>query len=111
MIFWLIKSQPLHHLQILRICEQPSENIKPFILLSLDVENRARVIQHSQAEHPMTLFITSGQNRPLTGLLLYFVRPTNVKELKIRNIHEVCCMFNGGIESINKGLLLNKPQV
>jgi len=37
----------------------------------------------------MTLFVTDGWSKPLTGYLLYFIKATNTKELKIRNIHEV----------------------
>lgn len=56
-----------------------------------NTELRTRAIQHTQAEHPLRLFITDGTTKPLTGLLLYFIRPSNLKELKVRNIVEEVC--------------------
>ena len=58
-----------------------------FIVLA--TENRARAIQHSQAEHPLQLVISDGYSRPLKGLMLFFTRQNVKKELKIRNMHEV----------------------
>ena len=55
----------------------------------LTAEARARAIHHTQAENPLTLFVTDGTTKPLTGYLLYFIKPNAGKELKIRNIHEV----------------------
>eukprot|EP00111_Clytia_hemisphaerica_P005698 TCONS_00016530-protein len=54
-------------------------------------EARAKAIHHTQAEDPLTLFITDGTTKPLIGHLLYFIKPSSQKELKIRNIHEDVC--------------------
>lgn len=60
-----------------------------FFCVLTAAEARARAIHHTQTENPLTLFVTDGMTKPLTGHLLYFIKPNAGKELKIRNVHEV----------------------